>query len=243
MITDEHESYIRGLQKAHNHLIKNGLNCSFTTFKQAYFSAYDKVYGQTTVTLEEPHFSVYIEETINLLDKNLKNKTFLALEAVNEFSKEFKKYLALDPQAFETLKLAHETHKVGLISNLAFSECAWELLDNYDLMQFLDVIVVSGDVNLRKPHSQIFGMTLRYLNVKPQKAIFVGDTLETDIVGANSAGMTSVHIKRRPTAISDVVPNREIYELKQVLGMLAFERRTIEANFREGNEYHVQCAV
>jgi HAD superfamily hydrolase (TIGR01549 family) len=220
---DEHKSYIQSLKKTHRYLSRNGLSCSFEMFKHAYFRVVDRIYAETAVSLEEPHFSVYIERTINRLNPKLKDKTFLAIEAVNEFSKEFKNHLKIDPQSFEVLKLIRRNYKTGVISNLSFSECAWDLLEEYKLKQFLDVIVVSGDVNLRKPHPQIFKMALKFLNIKPSKALFVGDTLETDIAGSKRAGMTAVHIKRQTAEKSAVESHLAITELKQLLPMCGIE--------------------
>jgi len=168
--------------------------------------------------------STYIEVTLTMLRPNLKGKTFLALESVNEFSKEFKKHIKIDPQTLDALRLIHRGHKVGLISNLSFSECAWDLLEEFDLKQFFDVIIVSGDVNLRKPHPQIFNMALRYLGIKPSRAVFVGDTLETDVLGSKNAGMTSVHIKRKVYSQKVAVkPHLTVTELNQLLPFLGIE--------------------
>lgn len=96
LLGDEHDSYIQSLKKTHRYLSDNGLDCSFNAFKQAYFKAVDKISAETAYSLEEPHFSMYIEGTLTELGVNLKDKTFLAIESVNEFSREFKKYVKLE---------------------------------------------------------------------------------------------------------------------------------------------------
>jgi putative hydrolase of the HAD superfamily len=220
---NEQASYINSLKITHQYLSQNGLDATFRAFKKAYLTVVDKIYAETATSFEEPHFSVYIEGTINELGQNLKDKTFLALEAVNKFSEEFKKYITVDEQAVEVLELIRENYKVGLISNLSFSECAWDLIEEFRLKQLFDVIVVSGDVNMRKPHPQIFNMTLKYLGVKTDRAMFVGDTLETDVLGSKKVGMTSVHIKRRQLTSLIIKPHKTITELKQLLPMLGLE--------------------
>jgi putative hydrolase of the HAD superfamily len=220
LLNDENKSYIQSLRKTHEYLTDNDLDCTFDVFKHAYFKSVDKIYRETVDSLEEPHFSVYIEGTIAELGQNLKDKTFLAIEAVNHFIEEFKKYVSLDPQTFEVLKLIHKKYKVGVVSNLTFSECSWELLEEFGLKQFLDIVVVSGDVNLRKPHPQIFKMALRYLGVEPARAVFVGDTLETDVMGSRNAGLTSVHINRKIEKNSKIKPHLKITQLKQLLPFL-----------------------
>ncbi len=79
---------------------------------------------------------------------------------------------------------------------------------------------MSGDINLKKPHPEIFNMALRYLGVKPAEAVFVGDTLEPDVAGSRNAGMNSVHIKRRMITNPNIKPHLLITELKQLMPAL-----------------------
>jgi HAD superfamily hydrolase (TIGR01549 family) len=224
LIDDEHESYIQSLKKTHQHLVHNGLNATFDAFKNAFFKAVSNIENQTAISLEEPHFSLYIEQTLTEMGAKLKDEQYVVLDATDEFSKEFKHHITLDPQALGVLESLHKKYKTGLISNLSFSECAWELLDEYQLKNFLDVIVVSGDINLRKPHPQIFNMALQYLGVKPNRALFVGDTLETDVFGSKKAGMTAVHMRRRLKTNPNIKPHLTITGLQQLLTIANYYR-------------------
>ncbi|MCW3999858.1 MAG: HAD family hydrolase [Candidatus Bathyarchaeota archaeon] len=229
LINNEHDAYMQSLRKAHQYLSANGLNCTFSAFKQTCLKVADRIEHETAVSLEEPHFSSYIERTIAELGRKLKDQTFLAIDAANEFSKEFKKHITVDPQALEVLSLIHRSHKVGVISNLSFSECAWELLEEHHLIEFLDLTVVSGDINLRKPHPHIFNMALRYLGVEASDAVFVGDNLETDVLGSKRAGLTSVHIKRRNQTASAIRPHLAINQLSQLLPLLDIDPAQLAA--------------
>jgi len=62
----------------------------------------------------------------------------------------------------------------------------------YGLAPYLDVLVFSGDVGVRKPHPEIFLHACRELGVDPTETMFVGDRLETDVQGAAAVGMTTV---------------------------------------------------
>src|SRR6185437_1559342 len=79
---------------------------------------------------------------------------------------------------------------VGLVSN-AFDPPA---LLHRDLAQLgvaerLDVAVFSSEVGRRKPDPVIFERALAALGVVPERALFVGDTLATDVAGAAALGM------------------------------------------------------
>ena len=54
---------------------------------------------------------------------------------------------------------------------------------------------VAGRTNAKivgKPNPWVFNMALRKLGLQPKQCIMIGDTLETDIVGGNSAGIRTV---------------------------------------------------
>jgi HAD superfamily hydrolase (TIGR01549 family) len=53
-------------------------------------------------------------------------------------------------------------------------------------------IAVSGDLGVRKPNPAIFFHALNALNVEPQEAVMVGDSLSTDILGAQRLGIFAV---------------------------------------------------
>ena len=62
--------------------------------------------------------------------------------------------------------------------------------------QYFDAIISGADVGLAKPHPGIFQSALAAIQVDPHEALFVGDSLKTDIVGAKAAGMRAVLIER-----------------------------------------------
>jgi HAD superfamily hydrolase (TIGR01549 family) len=217
LIGDGDVAYLQSLLKMHDYLSRNGLDCSFDEFNRAYLKVVDKIEAETATTLKEPHFTDYVERTLADLNVKLKGQAHLTIQAVERFSEEFAKHVSLDPQAVEVLEFLKGKCKIAVISNLTFSECGWEILEHFDLKKYIDLIVVSGDINLRKPHPEIFNMALRYLGVKPSRALFIGDTLETDIMGSRNAGLTSVHINRRKSINSIIKPHFTITNLEQLI--------------------------
>jgi putative hydrolase of the HAD superfamily len=80
--------------------------------------------------------------------------------------------------------------KLGLVSN-AFDP-PWLLhrdLEQLGVAERLDVAVFSSEVGRRKPDPAIFEQALGRLAVEPARALFVGDTLATDVAGAGALGM------------------------------------------------------
>jgi putative hydrolase of the HAD superfamily len=60
------------------------------------------------------------------------------------------------------------------------------------LAPLLDVMVLSEELGASKPQPEIFLHALAALGVEPERALYVGDRLETDVQGAANVGMTTV---------------------------------------------------
>jgi FMN phosphatase YigB (HAD superfamily) len=95
-------------------------------------------------------------------------------------------------------------------------------LEAYNIIEFLDARITSGDIGYLKPHPQIYKRILEMLDVQPEEAVFVGDRPKSDIAGANQIGLTSVlmappHLERE---LDGVVPDHTITSLSQLLPIL-----------------------
>src|SRR5919106_5382061 len=79
--------------------------------------------------------------------------------------------------------------KLGLVSN-AFDPPALLHRDLADagIGERIDVAVFSSEVGTRKPHAAIFERALDALGVEPEAALFVGDRLYEDVLGASRLG-------------------------------------------------------
>jgi putative hydrolase of the HAD superfamily len=83
--------------------------------------------------------------------------------------------------------------RLALVSNTASPD--WLLrpvLERQGLVERVDAVVLSSEVGKRKPHPAIFERALAEVGAAPDEAVFVGDRLDTDVLGASRAGMTTV---------------------------------------------------
>jgi len=90
-----------------------------------------------------------------------------------------------------------------------------QILPRAGLEEFFDVCVGVDTTGKRKPKPEAFKHALKRLGVKPEEAIFVGDSLEQDYLGAQKVGMKAVLIQRegKPvTGIKTVTSLREIFD-------------------------------
>src|SRR3954469_2126780 len=80
--------------------------------------------------------------------------------------------------------------KLGLVSNaIDPPDLLHRDLAELGVAERLDVAVFSSEVGRRKPDPLIFERALERLDAAPERSLFVGDTLATDITGAAALGM------------------------------------------------------
>ena len=98
-----------------------------------------------------------------------------------------------------------------------------ELLGVEDLVDFA---VVSGEFGVAKPDPAIFREALDRAGVAADEAIYIGDSVEHDMVGARAAGVRSVWLNRygRVWPESGWRPCREIRSLHEALALLGADR-------------------
>lgn len=95
----------------------------------------------------------------------------------------------------DTLRvLARQHYRLGIISNWG-SELAG-ILDGLHLSSYFDVLCISADVGMRKPHSDIFSFATHKLGIEPRHIIHVGDLPDVDGDGAHALGMYPIIIDR-----------------------------------------------
>lgn len=121
-------------------------------------------------------------------------------------------------------------YHVGIITNGAHdnhTDSQLSKVRHLGLSERIQSLTISGEIGARKPRIQIFQVACERAGVSPKEALFVGDTVENDIVGANRAGMTSVLIDRKldtlTPKIADEQPDYSISNLHDVLSCLGHE--------------------
>lgn len=83
--------------------------------------------------------------------------------------------------------------RVGLISNnteVAVHAAALNVTHHFE------VVVSPLTYRVAKPHPEIFARALAQMEVEPERAIYVGDSYDNDVVGARAVGMLPVLVDR-----------------------------------------------
>ncbi|NHK31278.1 MAG: TIGR02253 family HAD-type hydrolase [Asgard group archaeon] len=82
--------------------------------------------------------------------------------------------------------------KIGIISD-GIKVKQWEKLMYLGIQHFFDIVVINDLPSQWKPANYSFKLVMEKLNLKnPEKIIYIGNKIETDIVGANRMDFVSV---------------------------------------------------
>jgi HAD superfamily hydrolase (TIGR01662 family) len=111
---------------------------------------------------------------------------------------------------------------LGIVSNIDEDQLA-HLLAISELQEYFDSILSSERAGCCKPELGIFAEAIRRAGCHPSEALFVGDTIQQDIAGANRAGLHSVllwHRDDRDPPDVEPRPHHVIRKIPDVLELL-----------------------
>ena len=123
----------------------------------------------------------------------------------------------------KTLENLYPDYKIGLISDTGITpgKVIREVLDDYDLLQYFEVMIFSDETGIYKPDPSVFQLALKKLKVRPENTIHVGDLLLTDVKGAQDCQITSIWINdNKQTPHSEIIPAFEIHDLYEVVNII-----------------------
>jgi FMN hydrolase / 5-amino-6-(5-phospho-D-ribitylamino)uracil phosphatase len=102
-----------------------------------------------------------------------------------------KRRVELFPEVEAALEALHgQGYRIGLLTN------AGGFPREFPVYRLFSFVVAAPDVGVSKPDPAIFEHTLRIAGCLREELLHVGDFLDTDIAGANRAGVRSVWLNR-----------------------------------------------
>jgi len=111
----------------------------------------------------------------------------------------------LYPETLETLAALRERgFKLAVVSN--FDSRLFNILKGLGVASSFDSVVISSHAGCAKPAPEIFHKALALHQVNPEEAIHIGDSLEKDVTGARSAGLTGVLLDRKGRQTANSFP-------------------------------------
>lgn len=128
------------------------------------------------------------------------------------------------PDVVSTLtELKQRGYKLGVIANQNYG--TEQRLNNWNLLQFFDIIAASAELGMAKPDPAIFERALSQADCCPQNAVMVGDRMDNDMAPANRFGMHTIRLLRGLGAYhkpqqADEKPEYTISSLAELLDLL-----------------------
>ncbi len=98
------------------------------------------------------------------------------------------------PGIIELLISLKKNHSIGIVSN-GLGPVQRKRLVKAELMEYLDLLVVSCEVGCAKPDPAILQLAMRLADSTPETTLFIGDSIGSDMRAAEAAGVDFVLIQ------------------------------------------------
>jgi len=85
--------------------------------------------------------------------------------------------------------------RMALLSNAGDEANVQRLIDRAGIRQYLDPILISAALGVRKPASEPFELILSRWRMAPRQVVMVGDMLDQDILGAQRVGLHQIRLR------------------------------------------------
>jgi putative hydrolase of the HAD superfamily len=139
-----------------------------------------------------------------------------------------KAYYASERVVPGTLNLLSELRKdytIGIISNNLLDE-QLKKMRRLGISEYIDLFAISEEVGAAKPDPKIFKVALDRAEAKAGESVFIGDSWNTDVLGALHSGIRPIWLNRTG-AISPDSRIQEISSLEEQDLILSYIRNEI----------------
>ena len=129
----------------------------------------------------------------------LENAHSLGIQAAQLFRISSIEYIRLYPHVLDALaSLREKGYRLWLLSNAQAIFTAYELR-HLGLGEQFDAVYLSSDYRCRKPDIRFFRSLMEDHMLDPEKCLFIGNDRNTDIAGAQNAGMATLYMHTQLT--------------------------------------------
>lgn len=131
--------------------------------------------------------------------------------------------ISLRPGAEDALALADaDEYAVGMVTN-GSRDTQLRKLEHLGIRNRFETVVYAGDDTPPKPDPAPFDLALDRLGARPDESLYVGNSLEHDVAGAQGAGLRAAWYPERgadPTAIGQHEPDHTLETLADLRTVL-----------------------
>ena len=106
------------------------------------------------------------------------------------YQEKLAKEFITEPNAVETIQYFSIRYKIFAASN-GILKMQQKRMESAGLLQYFSDLFVSDDIGYEKPCVYFFNECLKRSQLKNSEVLFIGDSIEADIVGAYNSGIAS----------------------------------------------------
>jgi len=107
------------------------------------------------------------------------------------------------PDVFEVLKKLQPRFQLAVISN--FDGRLRFILEHLGISKYFAHVFVSSEIGADKPDPEIFVRALKFIDLKPNEVLHVGDDSDRDWKAASEAGLSIFRLDRQNNSLCDLL--------------------------------------
>ena len=175
-----------------------GVRTDFHKFSVTFIQALEDAASKANAYRIEIPMEEIIAKVVGKFGIRNPNQEFIH-QAVEAYYKPEIESWQLYPDTLTTLTaLERNGYLLGLISNAKSDWQVNSILEKFNLNRFFKLVLISASLRIRKPKADIFLKALNDLNLKPKETVFIGNSIDADVLGSRSVGIHAIHVRREP---------------------------------------------
>ena len=125
------------------------------------------------------------------------------------------------PYAHDVLENLHNQCYIILAGSNGLTRTQEQRLIKADLLKYFDKVFVSEALNYEKPNPLFFKEIFnQYPDMNQSNVIMIGDTLGSDVRGANNIGIDSIWYNPKKHIQDTIIPTHTISDLREILNLV-----------------------
>ena len=198
--------------------VQENYNLGFEEFHKEYFTINERLWAQIRDGEIDKDFLRKHRFYDSFLFFGIDNFA-LAQTFENNFLDEILNYNDLVEGAFELLEdLAEKKYHLHILSN-GFMEVTYRKCELSGIKNYFETITSADEINIRKPHPEIYEYALNKAGAKKEESMMIGDDWIADVEGGKSFGLKVIFfdVFNDNYKAPDVTVIKKLSEIKTLL--------------------------
>ena len=172
-----------------------------------YFDIFFEISGR--LFSEAKHGLHTVAEVMDLYPQEFIAAIGYPAEAVAPFTHAFREAWGtthtLVPEAKEMLEaLQSKGYRLFAASN-SFGHLQRSRLEHAGILHYFEDTFISMDIGYDKPDIRFYQEALKRANLQPSEVLMIGDSMTTDVLGAQAAGIDALFFNRQKDSLMDII--------------------------------------